>query len=704
MASSYLGEFDPDAEQAELSDVYIQERIQTLMRSQSRLKTDLVDTIRDVDWVKESMTATIQFDGYDKKTRFLSSADSQFEDASLGGNWAVNPLPQFTRYADPRSKGLLFGREDVEVAKSNPNLGMGMYYSEAFNDTKQVIHMRFGVPEFNSLLSFFTGFFDNDSARLANTGTILGNFTYMIGRAAGMVLNIIYWPLLAVHSIGAMYKFFAGKPATKYYYMRPTMNNYWTAVTTMLNQIAVYRRLLPINIDFQQVPTDSSTPIDSSVNDALKSFFPGIFGETGFIDVYKIANRAQKIRNHVNKTIDDATADMSWQERFVWAKQRGGKAWMSDPGEGESLIAATSRWFASAFGDAQKAKTGGDDGSESVLRSVRTPVFTGGQQGGGAADYSMPGTTSGGFLDGVSSALEAEFHDGASFATFRVDYAGPADESFSNSIAESDVSSKFNSVSAQARSASFSLAKGNVDGGVISSIFDGAKSFVEGALESFHMSGLLSLAGAAFVDIPKHWDNSSANMPKMNYSMQLVSPYGNAFSQLMNIHLPLCMLLAAALPRSTGSQSYTSPFLVELFDKGRAQTRLGIIDSLSITRGTTNLGFNKDKNFMSADVSFSVIDLSSIMHMPINSGMFNWTGINPVKALFGEDTPYSDYLHVLAGASFQQSVYKMNKLRDNALVYFRRLESLTSVDRWAGFIHDSPIGMLDAFVRGTERQ
>lgn len=704
MATSYLNSTEEQATSSDLTRDYIQEKINELIKNRSVLKIDAIDSIRDVDWVKESITATIKLDGFDKKSRFLSSADSQFEDSSLGGNWCINPLPQFTRYADPRSKGLLIGREEVDISKSNVNLGMGLYYSEAFNDTKQVIHMRFGRPEFNSLLSFFTGFFDNDAARLANSGSIISNFTYVIGKAAALVINVVYWPLLALHSIGYAYKFFAGKPASKFYYLRPQMPNYWTAVTAMLNQLLVYKKMLPIDLDFQQVPVPDANgkyeaPVIQKTHQELAAMMPGIYsGDTGFVDVYKIANRAQKIRNHVNRVIDEETRGKSISEIYVWAKKRGGKNWLSDPGAPSTLTQAAQRWYESEFGKATKAATNeqGEFDNE-VTRSIRTP------ETGANGSMSVPGQENPGLWQRVWEAAEAEYEDGSQFATFRVDYTGAVDESFSNSVSESDIANKFNSVSAQARSASFSLSNGNIDGGVLSGIIDAGKGLVQGTLSGLHMSGLLSLAGAAFVDIPKHWENSSASMSKMNYSMQLVSPYGNFMSQLINIHLPICMLLAAALPASTGAQSYTSPFLVELYDQGRAQTRLGIIDSLSITRGTTNLGFNKDKVFMSADVNFSVVDLSSVMHMPLTSGMFSWNNLNPLKALFGEDTAYSDYLHVLAGASLQQAIYKSHKLRDNALVYFKRMEALFSADRWAGVIHDTPIGMLDMFLKGTQR-
>jgi hypothetical protein len=86
---------------------------------------------------------------------------------------------------------------------------------------------------------------------------------------------------------------------------------------------------------------------------------------------------------------------------------------------------------------------------------------------------------------------------------------------------------------------------------------------------------------------------------------------------MFNIYIPLAMIMAGALPLATGKQSYTSPFLCEVHDRGRLLTRLGIIDSLSITRGTSNLGFNNVGKAMSMEISFSVLDLSSIMSMPI---------------------------------------------------------------------------------------
>ncbi|MEX5385630.1 hypothetical protein WCE10_21620, partial [Cronobacter muytjensii] len=138
---------------------------------------------------------------------------------------------------------------------------------------------------------------------------------------------------------------------------------------------------------------------------------------------------------------------------------------------------------------------------------------------------------------------------------------------------------------------------GEVAGAVMKSVRD----LTVGVLDSVELSGLATLAGAAFVDIPKTWTNSMAKLPQSTYTMNLVSFAGNPISQMLNLDLPLAMILAGGLPKSTGKQSYVGPFLVELFDKGRCQTRLGMIDSISITRGVGNVGWTADGKALGID-------------------------------------------------------------------------------------------------------
>src|SRR5690606_1288133 len=73
------------------------------------------------------------------------------------------------------------------------------------------------------------------------------------------------------------------------------------------------------------------------------------------------------------------------------------------------------------------------------------------------------------------------------------------------------------------------------------------------------------------------------------------------------------------LPLSTGKQSYTSPFIFEMFNRGRTQIRLGMVESLSITRGVGDVGWTNTGKFLGCDVTLSIVDLSSAFHMPLQS-------------------------------------------------------------------------------------
>lgn len=776
--AGYFNSIDDTRAGEYITEDIIQEKIKEITKQKNIFATDSIDTIRDTDWIKDANTATVVLSGVSRSTRFVSLADSTFEEAGIGSNVAINPLPQFTRYADVRSTGLAGTKDQVEVARGSTNIGMGHYYAEAFNSTQHTIHMRFGVPEYNSMISFFTGFFSTSMANDVRSGGIIYKTFYAVAEGAATLVALVHWRLvLGVLIAGKLYRFLFNKPATKYYYLRPTMGKYWMAVNTMFNQIVVYKRMTPINQEIVDV-TPSQNQVTTATTNALLDYFKDFTYKddvTGnlYFDVYKIAGRHTFRLNQVNDILKDKLANYGYDEMVDYLEAMGSRSWAGDPNvdsrlrysraadEIKEAIKSVSprgikEWIVTneqvGFGTSRLGEDTSTGVASAGVQGLRNPIWSNNgfeaaqtvtevkdgkeetrsniddignsskflQTDGKGMSYVEPRITSTRAMQEETKQaatsfidlMEVEFEDGTAFATFRVDNPGSADESWSNQTGESSISSAFNSISAKARDVTFNLMGGNIDNGIITGVIDAAKGLLHGALDSFHLSGLLSLGGAAFVDIPQQWENSSANLPRMNYTMQLFTPYGNPIGQLLYVHLPMCMLLAAALPISTGHQSYTSPFLLELYDRGRAQTRLGIMDSLSFTRGTTELPFNKDRQFMSVDVSFSVKDLSSIMHMPLSTAAYSPLElINPIKnaasvidTLIGEDNVYNDYLHVLAGASLYQSVYRGQKLRDNVGVLRQRSMSLSSMSHWASWLHTTPIGLLDIFHRGTERQ
>lgn len=648
---------------------------------------ELLGQSQDKDWLLGSITRGVvsedTFARVDITNRFYSSAQNKFEDSTLGGNTYINPLPQFTQYADPRVLGKFPGRQPVTLFSGSDSDsaqhglvsdGLGHYYNEAFEDNAQVIHMRFGSPEFNSLTNFFTSFYNENAARVARTGRIDDIF-FRLGNFAGTVVNVLYWPLLAAHAIGAGLTWLMSKPASKFYYLRPTMTTYWLAVNTMVNQIQVNKGLYATALEKAEgQKINTAFKLDKSAMANMAKMMPDIFSANGGVDVYAVGNRGSRIKREMEKKLAQTVESSDSFEGFV-QKYRQTSIENTRPVRG----------IADSIADWASVNVGKLEGKEKkdVEQSLR--VNNEGGSNEAPSDW--------------LSFLTSEWDDGAAFASFRVNHTGSVGESFTNTATTSDLASKINSTSAQNKAAYFTFAGGNVTD-AIGSITGAASSFAKGVLNSFGASGLVALAGSAFVDIPKHYENSSAKLASSTYTIHLISPTNNPISQIMNIDIPLCMLLTAALPKAAGKQSYTWPYLVELYDKSRAQTRLGMIDSLSVTRGTTNLPFSKDGNVLGVEVTFTVMDMSEVMSMPVSLGF----SLNPKEGVFDDETVYSDYMAILSGLNVNQQIYKFSKLKLAAQQRLRRWQMTFTPSYAAGIITDLPgIRHIDLLFRGTDK-
>lgn len=628
-------------------------------------------------------------DTIDLQNRTFSGAVLTFMDSSPGGSYEINPRPQFTRYADIRVKGQLPGRGDVTIESGGGadaasfghlSLGTGRYWYESQQETAQFVHFRMGVPEFNTMTQFFTSFYSEDAARVARTGRT-GGLMSLAGYAVGTVLQFLSFRLLAAHAIALGLRFLFQKPASKFYYLRPDMNSYWRAVHGMVNQIAVNRGMLPITGPSSTglkptKPTDRNE-MDEGAAAALNAAFPDLYSETGEINVINIVGRAQRMRNALKEklwaelekadTVDALVAGVSRQTAEIHKPMK-------------SIYDKVSQWMKTEVGQVLS-----DEQAKSIEQTLRVADKDGKLPEKGYNNW--------------SDYLKGEYEDGTEWLTFRVDNTNSVQESFSNNVVDSDLAQKFNSMSGDNKRAYFTFAGGNV-APVIGQLTGAVMDFAKGVLSSVGASGLVSLAGSAFVDIPKHWENSTTNMPRSSYSVTLISPYNNTMSQLTSIYIPMCCLLAAALPKSTGKQSYTWPYLIEYFDPGRAQSRLSMIDSLTIERGTSNLGFNKQARPLAVKLSWTMVELSNIVSMPIAAKF----SLNPLDGVFDDDNLFTDYMNILASVSLEQQIYSSNRLKLRLAQRLRRYQEFFSKGNVTSMLHSWPIvGDLDILFKGTDR-
>ena len=663
---------------------------------------DYISNSDDSDWVKQSfLVSDIQLDDIssDSVNRYWSSAKHKFTDTRMGGNIGINSRPQFTRYSDIREKGRLTNRNDVSIESVNGDYGMGRYYSEAIDDNAQTIYLRFGMPQHNSLVDFFSKVFDPELSSLTRTGRATSTW-YSIGKAVGTVMAVVAFPVLSATIItGRLIRMFFTRPTSKYYTLKPTMHLYWSTVNTLVNTIAINKGIMPRIFDDngvveavtgggnnkdQQIGT--TYRFDKEMLQKLHNMMPDMFDENFGIDVFAMATRAQRISNNLfNEDYDKY--DVGTASKFVGYVEKDGQNKLNQPIGRDTLTNTINRNMqAMTFVNWFKEKV-----STFSYYSASSKDDTSMEMNPKADDKNKSG------VENFASYFDAEFRQGAQFAVFKVDNTGSASEAFSNSSVESDLSKKYNDTVSQSREAKFSMGGGNITGSAMETLVKGAMGaavdVVKGALDGVTMnlfSGLAGLAGTGYIDIPKHWQSSTAQLTRNSYTIQLVSPYGNPISQMQNIYIPLAMLMAGALPLSTGAQSYGSPFLCQLFDRGKCQIQTGMIESLSITRGTANLPFNNRGQAMALDVSFTVADFSSIMHMPISTG-----SIFSSSPTIDEDNILMDYLAVLAGQDIYSQIYALPKAKLNFAKRIASLNKLTSPAYWASFVHEqTTTGML----------
>jgi hypothetical protein len=635
-------------------------------------------TIKDATWMRQSFMLPVRaINEEDASRRAYSTAKWKFNDTTLGGDVVLNPLPQFTRYADRPTKNY-FG----------VGYGMGRLYSEVFHDNQQRVHLRWGVPEYNSLTGFFTTFYDPAISALVRKGRGKGLF-YSAGYLIGSVLAL---PLTVYNSVSGIMRFWLGQPAYKFAYLKPTMPLYWNVYQDMLNTIAANMGLgmaAPMDryanwgnagntvMDIKAVPDEQA--------EIVRKMLPANWGSQGGVNIYAVSRRAQMYADayyrNMQQTLNQArnaeeagkllraveTGDLRWDLTDYKASARTLQQYITDyvstqMGQEGAESANNGTQVMGADGStpatpASSAKTG----------EAATPPEAAEQAGSWRQANSVDGTDPQptALTTGVWNHLVAEAREGSAWISLRVDHIGSVSESISSSMQDSGLASTINGMSSSKKALQFNLAGGNVgDGaiaGIVESITGAVSDVVSGAADAVGLGGLGVLLGAGLVDLPQDWANTSVSLPRMSFTMQLRTPYGNKISRFQNLVVPLCAVLAGGLPRSVGAASYERPFMCEMFMQGRHQIRYGIIDSISIERGVGNVGWTQNNEPLGIDVTFSVVDAYQVMHMPIAKGLMGVE--SKLRYFFGDDTLYSDYLATLGSVSLADRTYGFEVLK-----------------------------------------
>lgn len=679
----------------------------------------LPNTIRSSTGVEDPVMSRRRINAADTFIKSFTTDYYKFGDTALGGSPAMNMPPQFSHLTDPQLPRY------INIWKGMNNdpigLGYGQWYSENQEELSTYIHFRFGIGATNSLWGFFSNFYSADDARWVRTGRgfSIGGF---IGKSIGWVFSLRLLPWIM---LGSTLKFFATTTSTKFMYLKPMMGTYWKYLNDIANSIGSDMELTAgagnswmkmaeeankNSTDFKSTEAiankhfDMTTQLGQEQVSMYNAFLPDIYQAKSAdkllsgINIFAMSTRYARMSNAWNEWLNEVNESHSGpglidviknyietgvftrrlRERAVpknataedFLKEYYGTAWGSvnmNPDGTANDYADVSTVDPSAYTSEGNSATVQSSASQAAAADFKEGA--GSVTGGKITAYE---TVSDLFdqrnIDSVNSYFEGAQADGSMWISMRINGKDSVSESFSNSVRESDIGSTINSMSSSMRNKRISFADGKLlDIPMLNSIMGTVGDIVTGAMDSLQISGVMALAGNAFADIPKHFDEASAQFNQMSFTVPLRAVYGNDLCRFERELLPFLAMLVGTVPRSTGDASYGQPFYCEWYCRGRGQSRFSIISGLEITRAVNNMPWTPSGRYRGIDLRVTLTDLSSIMHMPL-SEVSGWTALNPTKwnkLIFPQDSSFTDYCATLACLGLSEQSYKMDRFKRN---------------------------------------
>ena len=260
---------------------------------------------------------------------------------------------------------------------------------------------------------------------------------------------------------------------------------------------------------------------------------------------------------------------------------------------------------------------------------------------------------------------------------FYLDSMNQVSETFSNETTESSLASQINGFADNANEIKFLFGE---KGGALGSLIDGASDVVSSISSS--LSGVVGNLGGGIVGsladkgvntvlnggkivFPKIWSDSSYSRG-YQLDIKLRSPDHDSLSIFMNVLKPYCKLLCLALPRliDDNPNGYRSPFLVKAYSKGIFNIDMGMITSMTVTKGA-ECCWNNDGLPTQIDISLEIEDLYSSLAMSSFSDHVSSVVSN---------TSYMDYLANMAGLNIAQ----MEVGRKIKMYYYLQRNNLAS--------------------------
>lgn len=238
------------------------------------------------------------------------------------------------------------------------------------------------------------------------------------------------------------------------------------------------------------------------------------------------------------------------------------------------------------------------------------------------------------------------------------------EESIQNSTANSAIEDTLGGISDAIGQEIAFITGSNADVGVVGGVtnllgntLSSAAEFLTGLVEPVAGGFTTNLIHGALQSIkgqkmiyPKIFQKSESTM-NYQFTIRLVSPYGDTYNYYMNIIVPLMHLIALAGPRMVTANTVSSPFLVQAFIPGMCTCQMGIISRLEITKNKSLHAVNVNGFPLEVEINITIEELYNALSIS--------PGNDPASFLFNETL--NDYMANLAGLQPSVDTYTQQR-------------------------------------------
>lgn len=595
----------------------------------------------------DRLVATFDDADTSKSIGDTSLTQSSYMDTSIGGNEVMNPYPAFN-----------FDDDIIHEINEIPALnrptpidgfrGLGRVYKEVYQDQQKILWLTFGVPQFNDPMKYYSKAGNYELATAVASGgdedfNLLKTLGSMVTTAGKIIITIEFFPIVAALWLGKKINdavdFVNNDFITKYYDFKPATIQYYKIWNGLLAELAVSQGLYSGETSAELNPL--------SLPEVLKD------GP----DIFAILNKRNKLMTGTPIPLEKNSGSVVTYPDALSSNANSAGAGNLVSG---TVVVEPKPASAELLGD-------GAVGTMITETAQALPPSAGAAPEPSCIDNFINNYLKAGAW---KDTLKRSAQGADQFVGFRIEKSTDSSESLNNNSGPSALASTLNNAGKTMKDYKFIAPETTSTIGAILGEITSSLSSLGGSVTD---SATTMIFGNGLFDMPDIWQDSSFTK-NYSFSVEFNSRLGDPISIFQN-YIGMLGLISGSMPRAIGTNMYTSPFICQAYCQGMFAIPLGMIDSLTIRRGSADYGWNVMSLPNTINVSFTIKDLSPMMFLAIAG---EGTAMDALKEVFTNNSVMHEYMATLSGMGLSDRKRFGKRLK-------RRWDTFMSISRSTTF-------------------